>query len=65
MRITEQFIDEFGRILQNSRVTVVPDQLANIKGFFEGIGRVSTAMGESKEQTYLSPPTQPQRKIDR
>ncbi len=65
MRITEQFIDEFGKILQTSRVTVVPEQLANIKGFFEGIGRVSTAMGESEDlRTYLSPPTQP-RKLDR
>jgi regulator of protease activity HflC (stomatin/prohibitin superfamily) len=65
MRIAEQFIDEFGRILQNARVSVVPGQLANIKGFFEGIGRVSNEMSEPENlQQYLSPPTQP-RKLER
>jgi regulator of protease activity HflC (stomatin/prohibitin superfamily) len=68
MRITEQFIDEFGRILQNARVTVVPEQLASIKSFFEGVGRVSTAVGEADDlQKYLSQPTattQP-RKLER
>lgn len=44
MRIAEQFLDELGRILQTSRLTVVPEGLANIKGFFEGLGRVSTGI---------------------
>jgi regulator of protease activity HflC (stomatin/prohibitin superfamily) len=41
MRVTEQFVDELGRILKTSKVTVVPAGLANIKGFFEGIGKVA------------------------
>lgn len=45
MRIVEQFIEEFGNILQESNITIVPEQLASIKGFFEGIGRVSSEMG--------------------
>ena len=44
MRIAEQFLEELGRILQTSRLTVVPEGLANIKGFFEGLGRVSTGI---------------------
>ncbi len=44
MRITEQFIDELGKILQGSKLTVVPENLANIKGFFEGLTRVSTGI---------------------
>ncbi len=44
MRILEQYIDELGRIVGESGVTVVPADLANIKGFFEGIGRVSSSM---------------------
>jgi regulator of protease activity HflC (stomatin/prohibitin superfamily) len=44
MRIVEQFIDEFGKILTSSSLTVVPENLANIKGFFEGLTRVSTEM---------------------
>lgn len=46
MKIIEQFIEEFGKILQNSNVSVVPNQLANIKGFFEGIGRVSSSLNQ-------------------
>lgn len=44
MRILEQFIEEFGRILDRSAVTVVPQGLANIKGFFEGFGAVTDSM---------------------
>lgn len=44
MRITEQFIDELGTILKGSNLTVVPENLANIKGFFEGLTRVSTGI---------------------
>ncbi len=44
LRIVEQFIDELGNIFQNSSVSVVPPQLANIKGFFEGIDRISGSM---------------------
>ncbi len=42
MRIVEQFIDELGEILQSSRLTVVPENLANLKGFFEGLNKVTT-----------------------
>ena len=44
MRIVEHFVDELGRILERCDVSVVPADLANIKGFFEGMGRVSTAV---------------------
>ena len=41
MQIKEHFIDEFGKIIKDSHVSVVPSQLANMKGFFEGINQVS------------------------
>jgi regulator of protease activity HflC (stomatin/prohibitin superfamily) len=44
MRIVEQYLDEFGKIVQTANVTVVPSELANIKGVFEGISRVTTQM---------------------
>lgn len=44
MRILEQYLDEWGRVVQNANVTVVPEQLANLKGFFEGLGRVTTGL---------------------
>lgn len=47
MQIVEQFIEEFGKILQSANVSVVPAQLANIKGFFDGIGRVTSGIPET------------------
>ncbi|MDH4128374.1 MAG: paraslipin [Spirochaetota bacterium] len=48
MQIIEQFIDEFGKILRKSNISVVPAQLANIKGFFEGIGKLSDTLSDHK-----------------
>jgi regulator of protease activity HflC (stomatin/prohibitin superfamily) len=45
MQIVEEFIDELGNILEGSNVSVVPGELANIKGFFEGVARTGSAMG--------------------
>lgn len=67
MRIMEQFIEEFGKILQTSNVSVVPTQLAAMRGFFEGIARVSagtqTTGGESASpmSPSASPPPLPPR----
>ena len=52
MRIVEQFIDELGKILKNSSLTVVPESLANVKGFFEGLSRVTTGMTAGSENQY-------------
>lgn len=41
MQIVDQFIEELGKILESANITVVPAQLANIRGFFEGINRVT------------------------
>lgn len=44
-QLIDQFIEEYGAILETANVTVVPAQLASIKGFFEGVGEVSDALG--------------------
>ncbi|MCP4298923.1 MAG: SPFH/Band 7/PHB domain protein, partial [Proteobacteria bacterium] len=44
MRIIDQFIEEFGKIVNRASLKVVPTQLANIKGFFEGLSHVSTTI---------------------
>lgn len=41
MRIIEKYINEFGNIVKGADIAIVPTQLANIKGFFEGISKVS------------------------
>ena len=50
MRIVEKYIEEFGKIVKGSEVTVVPAQLANIKGFFEGIQKVSATIPTTNQQ---------------
>lgn len=37
MRIVEQYVEELGRILKTSKVAVLPADLANLKGAFEGL----------------------------
>ena len=40
-KLVEQYIDEFGKIIQNSNVSVLPTETANLKTFFEGVSKVS------------------------
>jgi regulator of protease activity HflC (stomatin/prohibitin superfamily) len=46
MQLVEEFVDELGGILQKSEVAVVPQDLAKVKAFFEGVGQVSTTMSD-------------------
>ena len=41
MQLVDQYITEFGKVLQSAQVNVVPAQLANIKSIFEGIARTT------------------------
>ena len=40
-KLVEQYIDEFGKIIQSSNVSVLPTETANLKTFFEGVSKVS------------------------
>ena len=40
-KLVEQYIDEFGRIIENSNISVLPTETANLKTFFEGVSKVS------------------------
>jgi len=44
MRIMQQYTDELGKIIKGAKLTVVPDELANIRGMFEGLGKVTASM---------------------
>jgi regulator of protease activity HflC (stomatin/prohibitin superfamily) len=41
--VAEQYIQELGRILEGADVTVVPAQIAQMRGFFEGMSQVTAA----------------------
>lgn len=67
MRILEQYIDEVGLIIRNANVTVIPQQMANMKAFFEGIGAVTQNMDDRQalEQMPSPPPLSVGRSRDR
>ncbi len=46
LQLVEQFVDEVGAVLESADVSVVPEGLANIKGFFQGVNEVGSAIGE-------------------
>lgn len=49
-KLVEQYIDEFGKILQTSKVSVLPTETANLKTFFEGVGKISShTTGDSRK----------------
>ena len=41
MRLVEEFVDELGNIFHQSDLSVLPNEMANIKGIFEGFKEVS------------------------
>jgi len=47
-QILDQFIEGFGDVIKTSKIKVVPAQLANIKGFFEGISQVGDTIPETE-----------------
>jgi regulator of protease activity HflC (stomatin/prohibitin superfamily) len=42
-QLTEQYIQELGRILEGAKVSVVPENVARLRGFFEGLSQVGAA----------------------
>jgi regulator of protease activity HflC (stomatin/prohibitin superfamily) len=46
MRIVEEYVDRLGEILRNSTVSVVPEELVRVKGFFEGLSNVTSTITE-------------------
>ena len=48
MQLVEQFVDEMGEIINEADISVVPEGLANIKGFFQGVAETSEIMGDSQ-----------------
>lgn len=47
-RILETFIMEYGKILETAQITVVPARLAEIQGFFKGLGEVTSSLNLQK-----------------
>lgn len=41
MRLLEEFVDELGNIFEKSDISILPNEMANIKGVFEGFKEIS------------------------
>ena len=46
MRIVEQFLEEFGKVLAHSKISVVPGRIAELQAYFQGL---STLTGQTAE----------------
>jgi regulator of protease activity HflC (stomatin/prohibitin superfamily) len=57
MRVLEQYIDEVGHIMRNASITVMPQQMGNVKALFEGISAVTEGLSDRRLDDVLpSPP---------
>ena len=41
MQLLESFIEELDKILKHANLSVIPSEMANMKGFFEGMSEVT------------------------
>lgn len=46
MRIVEQFLEEFGKVLAHSKISVVPGRIAELQAYFQGL---STLTGQTAD----------------
>ena len=56
MRIVEQFLEEFGKVLAHSKVSVVPGRIAELQTYFQGL---STLTGQTADVAKAVQPQQP------
>ncbi|MEL7834030.1 stomatin-like protein [Fodinibius sp. Rm-B-1B1-1] len=50
-QLIEQFIDQLGNVIERSNVSVLPTETANLKTFFEGVGKVSDSTQPTSSNT--------------
>lgn len=50
MRIVEQFLEEFGKVLAHSKVSVVPARIAELQAYFQGLSTLNQASGPGTPQ---------------
>jgi len=53
-KLVEQYIKQFGNIIEKSNVSVLPTETANLKTFFEGVSTISDHTGTASGKTKAS-----------
>lgn len=54
-KLVEHYIDEFGKIIKKTNVSVLPTETANLKTFFEGVGKISSHTTNNKTKPSGNP----------
>lgn len=49
-QVVEQYLNEFGRIVEHSQISVLPAGMANVKSFFEGVTQMSQNFDDSAKK---------------
>lgn len=60
-QLVEQYLEEFGRIVYNTQVSVVPVELARMRAFFEGMSEVGAASTTPHEAPPTTAPPSPKK----
>lgn len=56
MQIVDEFIDSYGEILGKADVRIVPEDLARVRAFFEGVHQVGDTMSNGRAPTVIEAP---------
>src|SRR6056297_1269798 len=54
-KLVEQYIDQFGKIIKSTNVSVLPTETANLKTFFEGVGTLKRHTQNSHSSSSANP----------
>lgn len=54
-KLIEHYIDQFGKIIKNTNVSVLPTETANLKTFFEGVGTLKRHTQNSNPSSTANP----------
>ena len=58
-KLVEQYIDQFGKIIKSTNVSVLPTETANLKTFFEGVGTLQRHTQNSSNPSSSAKPQGP------
>lgn len=54
-KLVEQYINQFGKIIKSTNVSVLPTETANLKTFFEGVGTVNRHAQNNNPSAHTNP----------
>jgi regulator of protease activity HflC (stomatin/prohibitin superfamily) len=62
LQITSEYLEGLGKVFQKSKTTILPETLANIKGVFEGVSKVTSTFPNESSKPTPSVAAEPKKK---